>query len=245
MLDAAQLDHFKAHGFVTLPGFVDTSTLDAWRDQFWSHVGADRDDTSTWPDDYVVKDFAVEPRLSALPAMESVVQQLGGGMFAGGGGSMLVKWPAAPGTEWQAPGNGHIDGYGPGGWSGGFMLAATTYLEDVQPRGGGFFYWPGSHLPVHDYFRAHPEQIDGSFRDRDDWEQRTWGIFSDDCPNEPVEFTGAAGDLILWHCYLCHTGSPNVNERPRLGVFSRWHRSDREEMKWDVGGEDLWKYWAV
>ena len=94
------------------------------------------------------------------------------------------------------------------------------------------------------YFREHPEQIDGTFQDRDDWGERQWGLFSDESPDPPVEFTGRAGDVILWHCFLCHTGSANVRTRPRLGVFARWHRTDREEMKYDVP-EDLWKYWAI
>ena len=157
---------------------------------------------------------------------------------------MLVKWPGPEGSAWKMPDSGHMDGYGPGGWSGGFMLGATTYMDDVEPGGGGFVYWPRSHEPVQAYFREHPEQIDGSFRDRDDWEERQWGLFSDQSPDQPVEFTGRAGDVILWHCVLCHTGSPNVRTRPRLGVFARWHRTDREEMKYDVP-EDLWKYWAI
>lgn len=246
MLDAEQITHFKEHGYVILPGFVDTDTLGRWRDQFWQHVGADRDEPSSWPDDYVVKDFGVEPAFGKLSTMQTIVDQLGGGMFAGGGGSMLVQWPKSQ-AQWEAPAQwqGHIDGYGPNGWGGGFMLGATTYLEDVEARGGGFYYWPDSHLPVAEYFRQHPKHIDGSFRDRDDWEERKWAIFSDLSDTPPREFTGGAGDVILWHAYLCHTGSPNVNTRPRLAVFSRWHRSDNESMKWDVGGDDPWKYWAI
>ena len=124
------------------------------------------------------------------------------------------------------------------------MLGATTYLEDVETRGGAFIYWPQSHLSTQEYFREFPEQIDGSFRERDDWDERTWAIFSDRSPQGPLEFVGAAGDLILWHAFLCHTGSANVNSRPRQAVFSRWHRSDREEMRFDIP-EDLWKYWAI
>ncbi len=243
MLDADQITHFKQHGFVILPGLIEDSTLATWRDQFWTHVGADRDDAGTWPDDYVVKEFGVEPSFGGLAQIRQIVDQLGGDMFAGGGGSMLVQWPK-PDAEWKAPTQGHIDGYGPNGWSGGFMLGATTYLEDVAPRGGGFYYWPDSHLPVQDYFRQHPEQIDGSFRELDGWEEKGWGLFSDDSPSAPCEFVGAAGDVILWHYFLCHTGSPNVNSRPRQGVFSRWHRADREQVKWDVP-EDFWKYWKI
>ena len=243
MLTDAQIDHFKTAGFVVLPNFFEPTLVEAWRDIFWRHVGAQADDPDSWPESYVVEGLALEPVPGSLPQMQAVVQQLGGGMFAGSGGSMLVQWPK-PDQDWQLSAIGHIDGYGPGGWSGGFMLGATSYLEDVEKRGGAFIYWPQSHLSTQEYFREFPEHIDGSFRERDDWEERSWGIFSDLSPQGPQEFVGRAGDLILWHCFLCHTGSTNVRPRPRLAVFSRWHRSDREEMRYDIP-EDLWKYWAI
>ena len=58
--------------------------------------------------------------------------------------------------------------YGPGGWSGGFTIAATTYLDDVQPGGGCFYFFPNSHRAVHQFFLRNPEQIDGSFYIRQD-----------------------------------------------------------------------------
>ncbi len=243
MLTDTQIDHFKAEGYVILSGFFATAQIEAWHDIFWTHVGARADEPKTWPDSYVIDGLALDPVPGGLPPMQAIIEQLSGGMFGGGGGSMLIQWPK-PDQDWQLPGNGHIDGYGPGGWSGGFMLGATTYLEDVEARGGAFIYWPQSHLSTQEYFREFPEQIDGSFRERDDWDERTWAIFSDRSPQGPLEFVGAAGDLILWHAFLCHTGSANVNSRPRQAVFSRWHRSDREQMRYDIP-EDLWKYWAI
>ena len=143
------------------------------------------------------------------------------------------------------PDSGHIDGYGPGGWSGGFMLGATTYMDDVEPGGGGFVYWPRSHGPVQALLPGAP----GADRRQLPGPGRLGGTAMGGCsrtspPDPPAEFTARAGDVILWHCFLCHTGSANVRARPRLGVFARWHRTDREEMKYDVP-EDLWKYWAV
>ena len=243
MLTDTQIDHFKAEGYVILSGFFATAQIEAWHDIFWTHVGARADEPKTWPDSYVIDGLALDPVPGGLPPMQAIIEQLSGGMFGGGGGSMLIQWPK-PDQDWQLPGNGHIDGYGPGGWSGGFMLGATTYLEDVEARGGAFIYWPQSHLSTQEYFREFPEQIDGSFRERDDWDERTWAIFSDRSQQGPLEFVGAAGDLILWHAFLCHTGSANVNSRPRQAVFSRWHRSDREQMRYDIP-EDLWKYWAI
>ena len=87
MLDSDQIAHFKQHGYVILRGFIEDDTLQAWRDQFWGHVGAESDDPSTWPEDYVVKDFGVDPVFARLPQMKSTVGQLGGDKFAGGGGS--------------------------------------------------------------------------------------------------------------------------------------------------------------
>ena len=53
-----------------------------------------------------------------------------------------------------------------------------------------------------------------------------------------------AGDVIFWHCFLCHTGSANIRSKPRLGLFARWHYAERETMRYEVP-EDLWKYWAI
>jgi hypothetical protein len=46
--------------------------------------------------------------------------------------------------------------YGPGGWSGGFTLAATTYLDEVEPGGGCFYFFPNSHRAVHQFFLRNP-----------------------------------------------------------------------------------------
>ena len=81
MLDSDQIAHFKQHGYVILRGFIEDDTLQAWRDQFWGHVGAESDDPSTWPEDYVVKDFGGDPVFGGLPQMQSSVGQLGGESF--------------------------------------------------------------------------------------------------------------------------------------------------------------------
>ena len=238
-----QIAFFKQQGYLILESFIAPEQMAAWRGQFWNHVGADPADPASWPDSYVIDGFAVEPTFGQLPQMKEVVEVLGGGQFSGGGGSMLVQWPHS-GEAWDWPAQGHIDGYGPGGWSGGFMLGATAYLDDVEANGGTFVYWPQSHLPTHAYFREHPAHIDGSFRDRADWEPRQWGLFSDCSPQGPEQFVARTGDVIFWHCFLCHTGSANIRSKPRLGLFARWHHTEREAMRYEVP-EDLWKYWAI
>jgi hypothetical protein len=243
MLTKKDIAHFKEHGYVVLPNFIDQHQISEWNDQFWTHISAHPENPTTWPDNYVIDDFSTKPLFGRLTQMEEVVKQLGGGDFSGGGGSMLVQWPKHDG-HWNMPESGHIDGYGPNGWSGGFMLGATAYLEDVNDEGGAFVFWPGSHHKTHQYFLENPTHIDGSFTERDDWQSRNWRIFSDRSKRSPEQFSAQAGDVIFWHCFLCHTGSVNILDRPRLGLFSRWHHNDRINMRYDIP-EDLWKYWAI
>jgi hypothetical protein len=242
-LTTEQIDFFKANGYLVAKNLINPGVVEEWRKQMWAHIGSSLETPDTWPGEYVVQGFEYEPPESAfgqLPAVQSIVEQVGGGAFTGGGGSPLVQWPKPPDTEWSLPSSGHIDAYGPGGWSP-FMLGATTYLYDVEPGGGAFVYWPKSHLTTHEYFLEYPEQIDGSFREVEGW---GWNIFSDRSPEGAHEFTAHAGDVVFWHCFLCHTGSSNVRSIPRFGIFARWRHEQREDIKYEIP-EDLWKYWAI
>ena len=239
ILAADQVTFFKENGYLVLADFIEDTVIENWREQVWAHFDSSLEEPDTWPNDYVVKDFSFSPLFGALPGMQAIVEQLGGGEFTGGGGSPLVKWPN-PEEVWSMPTGGHIDAYGPGGWSP-FMLGATTYLYDVEPGGGAFVYWPQSHHTTHNYFRQFPEQIDGSFRDIEGW---GWEIFSDLSPEGPREFTATVGSVVLWHAFLCHTGSANIRSIPRLGIFARYSHKHREEIRYEIP-ENLWKYWVI
>ena len=240
-LTPAQIESFKANGFLILRGFIDQTCVDNWRDRFWKHIGADPGDPSTWPNDYVIEGYSPDPPFGDVPPMRAAIQRLGGGKFEGGGGAILAKWPSED-TDWTPSNSGHLDGYS--NWRGGFMMAASCYLSEVEHRGGGLFYWPRSHLTTQQYFLEHPTHIDSSFMQRDDWEERSWQVFSDLSPHGPEEFTGKAGDVILWHGFLCHTGSTNVRAHPRVGLFTNWYHADAEEIRYDIP-TDLWKYWNI
>ena len=147
-LSASQIGAFKAEGYLILRGFLPLEDVDGWRESFWAHIQAQfpgfvPEDDRSWPDTKVIPGGFSVP-FGAHPKMQAVVAQLGAGKLAGGGGGVLVNWPqgdAPADTEealksWSPSAQGHVDGYGPGGWSGGFTLAATTYLENVEPGGG-------------------------------------------------------------------------------------------------------------
>ncbi|MDP6698946.1 MAG: hypothetical protein QGH25_04810 [Candidatus Latescibacteria bacterium] len=87
-------------------------------------------------------------------------------------------------------------------------------------------------------------RIEGTFRETPEWDERGWGIFSDDGPEPPREFVARAGDLILWHGWLCHSGSTNVNATPRVGFFARWVHEDDAGVRRSIPA-DPWHHWAI
>eukprot|EP01048_Picozoa_sp_COSAG05_P024057 COSAG05_NODE_5485_length_1161_cov_1.644068_1_plen_331_part_01 len=244
-LTEAEVEFFKREGYCTLRGFLDAATVARWRRAFEAHIGAtvpgfSLGDDSTWPG--TAEEFVQAQHGWSFPVMShaklaAAVVQLGGSKLIENRhtSNNATRWPSIGEqpdlASWQGPAAGHIDGYGPGGWSGGFMLGVTTLLSDVEKKGGAFTIWPRSHRAVHRFFQAHPEQIDGSFVQRADW--GTWATLyqhprSHDVgvPAEGVQVVGKAGDVCLWHSFLCHDGSPNLlRNQPRIAVISRFHHS--------------------
>ena len=248
-LSEQQVQHFKTHGFLVLENLLDESSLNQWRKQIWRELEASLDQPDSWPRERTGLDgYQYDPPESALvhhPALTPIIQQLSGNAFVASGGAPIIRWPE-PEKSWQMPESGHIDAYG-GSWAP-FMIGATTYLYDVEPKGGAFMFWPDSHHAAHRYFRQNPELVDGSFLKEEEF---SWHTFGDNlCDNLQTggqEFVAGAGDVVLWHSYLTHDGSINVNDCPRLALFARWpHQHQRQvpEFRYEVP-EDLWKYWAI
>ena len=240
-LDPEQIDTFKRKGHLILPNFIDTTIIEQWRTQFWDNLGCSPTDPTHWPEQG--GGFNPDPIMGKMPQLNTIIEQLGGDQFNGGGCGVQVRWPQQD-SEWTTPESGHLDGYPGEGCQAVLMLGATTTLYDVEPGGGAFFYWPESHHIAHQYFLKHPDQIEGTFRDTPEWEERTWGMFSDQAPQPGREFTARAGDLILWHGWLCHSGSSNIRTMPRIGFFSRWVHHNDAEIRKDIT-QDMWKYWQI
>ena len=85
--------------------------------------------------------------------------------------------------------------------------------------------WPRSHKAVHRFFLANPEQIDGSYMLRDDWDG--WGtLYTDeqwsaglDIPEEPMEVLG------LWKGCM----EASAGERGCVGGRAGWRRVEVED----------------
>ncbi|SVD90919.1 uncharacterized protein METZ01_LOCUS443773, partial [marine metagenome] len=176
-IDPHQIEHFKTHGYLVLKNLLDEASLDQWREQIWRELGSNFETPKTWPRDRGGLDgYEYKPSESSFglhPTITSIAEQFGGGDFVLGDGIPIIRWPD-PEQEWKKPQAGHIDAYG-GRWLP-FMFGATAYLYDVEPGGGSFFFWPGSHIAAHRYFRKHPEQVDGSFLQEEGF---SWNVFCD------------------------------------------------------------------
>ena len=248
-LSQAQLAEFKAEGALPIRGLVPPDVIARWQDQLRAVCtdGVDLDDPDTWSSGRYAPPGGwpqLDPNLYDVPNLQSIVAQLGAGAFApshpaGQPWSPQVPMtrvilPSAPGTEWRAPTDGHLDGYATG-WGGGFMAFFAVLLWDVDsPMGGGTAFWPRSHLANHRYFLAHPELFDGSYLFAEPVKSGGHRALLAEDPGvgEVVCMTGRAGDAMLFHGLTTHIGSMNAAEsrQPRVTQFARYsHREMREQ----------------
>ena len=248
-LSQAQLAEFKAEGALPIRGLVPPDVIDRWQDQLRAVCtdGVDLDDPDTWSSGRYAPPGGwpqLDPNLYDVPNLQSIVAQLGAGAFApshpaGQPWSPQVPMtrvilPSAPGTEWRAPTDGHLDGYATG-WGGGFMAFFAVLLWDVDsPMGGGTAFWPRSHLANHRYFLAHPELFDGSYLFAEPVKSGGHRALLAEDPGvgEVVCMTGRAGDAMLFHGLTTHIGSMNAagSRQPRVTQFARYsHREMREQ----------------
>ena len=244
LLNLKQIGDFKRDGFLILRSFIENKIIDQWRKQFWKQVDGCYTDKSSWARASSANNPKLTPELGSLPKIESIMEQVSGYNFKGGGCGILTRWPNKDNNSWVMPVSGHLDGYPGEGCQAVLMIGMTTYLYDVQPRGGSFVFWPGSHIDAHQYFLRHPERIEGTFRDTVEWKENGWSIFYGPNSQPAQEFIAEAGDIIIWHGWLMHTGSSNNQSTPRIGLFARWTHHDDAGVRKNIP-KHLWDYWTI
>ena len=147
---------------------------------------------------------------------------------------LLFTPPGA--TEWTVPHNiWHLDvarlgDLGPPG------VQMFTFLDTVEPSGGGTLLVAGSHRLFNDvgvisskeikrrlkrraYFR---ELMDKTLKNRDRFLSEIGYV--DDVPLRVVELTGEPGDVYFTDLRLLHSLGPNTSRAPRLMVTQRLPR---------------------
>lgn len=256
-----QLTTLKRNGFVVLSDVVDDDTIEAARDAFWDGFPTDRDDyegltteperfENAWeyienPDPFREINDQLFPYAEAL-AGEGTLERPDGRI------QVTPRFPTGEQTEGdERPplhrATGHIDGYGPHFDEhyevGYYTVMAAVYLDRVDPRGGGFTVWPGSHWYAGDYYAEHhleslvndatlPAYEDGEWNRGEALAHQT----------DPLEIHGDAGTVVFWHQNLLHCGGINTSPYTRLSAIQRFVRPDAEEIKRDAYANP-WKYW--
>lgn len=166
---------FKENGYLIRRCLVTPGQIAAAQDALWEGIEADRDDPSTW--------IGAGPRVpvpSSHPAIRAtlhespvfaIAEELVGHETLGQGGAPgpHLVFPSGD-DDWPRPSHGHLDGYYtptngvPEGTVGLFHVGTTIYVEDIEPRGGGFTLWPGTHRQAAEYFQElrpqHPHGLD-------------------------------------------------------------------------------------
>ena len=251
LLTRDQKREFKRCGFLVLDGVLDDDTVTAAREtveaddipESWDHL----EELIDTPDDELP--FDVEERNVKMHSGDFKITEHGEPFrrvneqlypyaeeLVGAGrlddpsetGRIVLRYPqpetlTTPGATQASDIDSHIDGVNVG--SSMPTFGAAIYLDRIQPRGGGFTVWPGSHHLVGKYYREEAEDIyagdggvpalapDGTWdEDRQLSEQY-----------DPIEVHGDPGTVVLWHGHMEHTGGINLSPGTvRMAQFTRF-----------------------
>lgn len=255
MLTAGQKAAFARDGYLVLEDGIDDDAIAAARDRIWDAVPDDPDDPeslvgvgSRSPDVPTEEPFATINDLlheyGAALVGDALVAPDGPGM------QLALRYPREvrlSATHDRTP-TGHLDGYGPGfrehGEYTGFTVGAVVYFDRVDPSGGGFTVWPGSHRVAAEYFSDHALTSPGhggrlpAVDDDGGWDADRF--FHQQARSRML--AGDAGTVILWHNKLVHAAGVNQRSRVRMAGIKRFRRDDHEEIKADAADEPF-AYW--
>ena len=135
-------------------------------------------------------------------------------------------YPVFP-TRFRAP-QGHCDQHI-------FQVGVVVYLSDVEPQGGGFTVWPGSH---HRMARHHHTLGGGERRPTFDA-----ALKEVESSIESVELTGPVGTVIFWHQRLVHTAGINTRRTVRHATLCDFKNSAFVSVA-ESTAQDLWTNWS-
>lgn len=234
---------FDRDGVLFLPGYfagVDTAPMVGalWAD-LHARYGTDRSDPKTWNVDFpshfqtLIASGVFRAFKPGLIAAAEALLGAGWAQATAHVGQPLVTFPK---SEWRLPHAGwHFD-MPPGDCVDRFStFRAFTFLDEVHPRGGGTLYVAGSHQiaialargakrrlksnDVRAILESEEPWFKGLFSPGDEDRERRFMTEKSVVRDVQVhvgEMTGRPGDLIIMHPALCHAGSPNALDRPRM-----------------------------
>lgn len=110
-------------------------------------------------------------------------------------------------------------------------LMAVTYLEDVEPRSGGFTIFPTSPQAIY------PTSVQAL-----NWvatEESKAALDRVKVNVQPLEFTGRAGDVVFCHGWMLHSAGIHEGGRIRMAVIQDFNKArPRSHMRWVAAGKN-------
>jgi hypothetical protein len=240
MLTGDQIEAFKRDGVLVLRGFFSPDEIASWRSEVLRFFGEPMTATQ-WRAAlraHKCHDFRLrpDPAPETHDALSGVYVGLHDTIRWTGENELVIRAgeEEAPWLGARAP---HLDFpvYAP------IRTLANTafYLSDVKEHGGSFMYWPGSHRVAWQYFRDCPDDyLAKGSRGQD----AVFARIKSRLTSSPIEFTGSAGDILIWHSLIFHSASVNKRAEARLAVFGRWGAPLADEPIYDFNA-DMWTYW--
>jgi hypothetical protein len=259
ILTPEQLDEFDRRGVLRLAGLFSADTVrrarehvqcrlapsGLWKDGAWCLGNTPR---PQWPATGLKTSKVIgnkHPDLEALlgePALLSVVDTLLDGRAFDrtvyGRPQVLVTLPNA--DTWTVPTDWHVDTprLASGRRTG---VQLFTFLDTVEPRGGGTLVIAGSHCLLNEgrfirlkelrqllcrepFFRELYAEAPVSVEDRARLLDHTGAV--GDVALDVVELTGAPGDAYFTDLHVLHAGAPNATDYPRIMATHRFVRAD-------------------
>jgi hypothetical protein len=248
-----QRKEFDRRGIVRLPGFYPRDAIDLMAARLWADLerrfGVIRDRPETWT---VVgpAQFQALNRSGAFSALGSAKMfDLADALLGAGAwdepapwGGPLVTFPS-PAPRLQRPA-WHLDIGGVESLNPLPVLRVFTFLEPMQPNGGGTLYVAGSHRLALEIERVHDGPVRSAYVRERLKSEYPWfasllaarGVHVRELINVESqvgdysvrleEMTGAPGDLIIMHPAILHGGWHNALDRPRMMLTAWIYRRD-------------------
>jgi Phytanoyl-CoA dioxygenase (PhyH) len=234
---------FERDGMLRVPGFFAPSDMAAMADVLWTDLrkrfGIERHCRETWQDQRPAQ-FKSLTRSGAFDALRPGLAALADEFFGIGNGDGYFGGPLVtfPTGDWAVPHNvWHLDST-PSDYATELnMIRVFTFLEPVNPRGGGTCYVEGSNRVVMDRVRnATPRErlrsadIKAILEREEPWFRSLFSRGGDDRERRFMveggtargiavrvkEVTGEPGDVYIMHPAMLHTIAPNALDRPRM-----------------------------
>lgn len=118
-----------------------------------------------------------------------------------------------------------------------FQVCCILYLTHVDPDGGEFNLWKGSHRIMQ---HAFPGKASWTMLDNVD-ELRSKA----EAECKRVALPGPVGTVILWHHRLLHTPGTNRSRKVRHALIADFIQHDWESKAEQPHDSDMWADWAV